>query len=190
MKKILFLILFAANISTVFAQYREVTLPQKPVDKGYRDYDSESTPFWFAVEAEGATSIMEKSKNMQFATLSLTGGYRISEFLRLGVGFGSRMYVNNAEIRDNDSKFGIPVYANLRGNFVSAYDREDVPYWSVNIGGVTGDGVYFSPTIGYSFGGMRNNFLIGLSYTLNSFKDCDKKNRTYSYLGIKLGYEF
>lgn len=190
MKKIFLFLLLTVNISSVFAQYREVTLPQQPSDKGYTDYDSESSPFWFSVEAEGASSIMENSKNMQFATLSLSGGYRFSEFLRVGAGFGGRMYVNNSDVRDGDSKFGIPIYINARGNFVSAYDRGDVPYWSVNIGGVTGDGIYFSPTIGYSIGGLRNNFLVGISYTVNSFKDCDKNNRTYSYFGIKLGYEF
>lgn len=191
MKKIFLMLLLVVNISAAFAQYRDVTLPQRPSNDGYKDYDrSGSTPFWFSIETEGASSIMEKSKNMQFASLQLTGGYRINEFLRVGVGFGGRMYVNNYEVRDGDRQFGIPVYANARGNFVSAYDRQDVPYWSVNLGGVTGEGLYFNPTIGYSFGGLRNTFLIGLSYTLSNFKDYAKDNRTYSYFGVKLGYEF
>ena len=190
MKKIILFLLLTVNTSLAFAQYRDVTLPQRPADNVYKDYDRDATPFWFGVEADGASSIMGTSKNMQFVTLTLTGGYTFSEYLRIGAGFGGRMYVNNSEIRESERKFGMPLYFNARGNFISAYDREEVPYWSINIGTTTTEGVYLNPTIGYSFGGVRNKFLVGLSYTLSSFKDYEEDTRVYSYFGIKLGYEF
>ena len=74
--------------------------------------------------------------------LTFTGGYRINEFLRLGVGFGGRMYVNNASVRNTNSKFGIPIFANVRGNFISAQDRDGVPFWSLNVGGITKEGAF------------------------------------------------
>lgn len=179
------------TVSTSWAQYRNVTLPEKPKSTNYKDYTTEgATPLWFSVEAQGFSSVMEKKSNMQAVDLTITGGYRFNEYLRVGVGFGGRAYVNNADIRNTDQKICMPIFANLRGNFISAQDRDGVPYWSVNVGGVTKEGVFFNPTIGYSFGGLRNNFLIGLSYTLGTFKNCSEENVTYSFLGVKLGYEF
>lgn len=175
---------------TVAAQHRDVTLPAKPAEKPYRDYTSDTTPFWFAIEADGGSSIMESRTNMQYVTLTATGGYSFSEYLRVGLGFGGKMYVNNAGYRDTDSKFGIPVFANVRGNIISAYDRDGVPFWSLNIGTITHEGLLLNPTIGYSFGGVRNKFLIGLSYTLSTFKNHKKESQAYSYFGLKLGYEF
>ena len=37
---------------------------------------------------------------------------------------------------------------------------------------------------------VRNNFLVGVNYSIVAFKNCDKKNVAYSYIGIKFGYEF
>ena len=84
----------------------------------------------------------------------------------------------------------MPLFVNVRGNIVSASERDGVPFWSLNVGGITSEGFFASPTIGYSFGGLRNNFLIGLSYTVSSFKDKKKEDVVYSYFGLKLGYEF
>ena len=165
-------------------------MPEAPKKSNYRNYSMENAGFWCAVDAEGGSSVMVNSKNMQYTALSFTGGYRISEFLRFGAGIGVRYYVNNAEIRDTNNKFGVPIFANVRGNFISAYDRGDVPFWSVNIGGITNEGFFASPTIGYSFGGLRNNFQIGISYTITSFKNFEKADKVYSYFGLKLGYEF
>lgn len=190
MRIVLIYLLLVIGCLSVNAQYRNVTLPEKPHQTGYKDYYNTESGFWCAFEAEGGSSIMATKKNMQYVGISFTGGYRINEFLRFGAGLGGRMYVHNAEIRNTDNKFGIPIFANVRGNFISAYDRDGVPFWSINIGGITEEGFFASPTIGYSFGGLRNNFLIGISYTLTSFKDCEKTNQVYSYFGLKLGYEF
>lgn len=190
MKRILFLaVLFSVMISAA-AQYRDVVLPEKPSKTAYKDYNGEETGFWCAVELEGGSSVMQHKTNAQFAGLTWTGGYRFNEYLRVGAGVGGKWYVHNAGIRDTKDKFGFPIFANVRGNFISAYHRDGVPFWSVNVGGITQEGFFANPVVGYSFGGLRNNFQIGLSYTLSCFKNCAKENTTYSYLGIKLGYEF
>ena len=113
-----------------------------------------------------------------------------SRYLRLGVGFGGRMYVNNAKVRQTDSKFGVPVFAAARGNFISAYDRDGVPFWSVRLGGIIKEGIYFSPSVGYSFGGIRNNFQVGIAYDLINPKDFTGDRRIYSGFSLRLGYEF
>lgn len=173
----------------MLAQYRQVNLPKKNRQSNYKEIITENTGFWCAFETEGGSSIMETKTNMQFVNLSFTGGYRFNEYLRIGLGLGGRMYVNNADVRNTNSKFGIPLYVNLRGNFVSAYDRDGVPFWSLNLGGITREGLFLNPTIGYSFGGLRNNFYLGLSYTLTDFKDFTKSKQKYSYFGLKIGYE-
>ena len=188
--RIISFILFVLLALPSFGQYRDVRIPEQPKGSNYRDYTSQEKGFWCAVETEGGSSIMEHKTNMQYVTLTFTGGYRINEFLRLGVGFGGRMYVNNASVRNTNSKFGIPIFANVRGNFISAQDRDGVPFWSLNVGGITKEGAFFSPTIGYSFGGLRNNFQVGVAYTLSNLKDNAGVKQNYSYFGLKLGYEF
>lgn len=190
MKRLL-LSLFVLGVTlSANAQYRDVKLPDKPKQTSYRDYEKEDAGFWFAIEAEGGSSIMAQHTNMQYVNLSFVGGYRFSEFLRVGAGAGGRMYVNHASIRDTDNKFGVPIFVNVRGNLVSAYDQDGVPFWSLNIGGITNEGVFVSPSVGCSFAGLRNNFQISLSYTISSFTDYTKTKQAYSYVALKLGYEF
>jgi len=190
MRKMSLLAVMAIASLSASAQYRDVKLPEKPTQTKYTDFEHKTNGFWCAVELDGGSSVMNSLPNTQYVNLAYTGGYRFSEFLRAGAGLGVRMYVNNHEVRNTDNKFGVPIFANARGNFMSAYDRDGVPFWSVNIGGITQEGFFASPTIGYSFGGLRNNFQVGLCYTLTTFKDCSDESRVYSSFGIKVGYEF
>lgn len=189
MKRIVLLLLAAVSVLSASAQYRDVKLPEKPKQEGHRNYLAENKGFWFTVDLEGGSSIMSATPNMQYVAATAAAGYRFSQYLRVGIGLGAKYYVHNAYVRNTDNKVGVPLFANVRGNFISAYDRDGVPFWSVNIGGLTHEGFFASPTIGYSFGGMRNNFLIGISYTIQSFKDFTQARRTYSYFGLKLAYE-
>lgn len=191
MKYLLSLFMLLLTLSAN-AQYRQVRLSNASESRQpkYRDYLREDQGFWCAAEFEAGSSVMVHSPNMQYTGLQFTGGYRLSEYLRLGAGLGVRYYVHNAGIRDTDNKYGVPIYANARGNFVSAYDRDGVPFWSMNIGGITNEGFFMSPTLGYSFGGMRNNFQVGICYTLTAFRNNEKRDQAYSYFGLKLGYEF
>ena len=190
MKRFFYILLLLSVTISVSAQYRNVKLPEKPLLTKYKNYEKEDKGFWCAIETEGGSSVMVHSTNMQYVNISFIGGYRLSEYFRFGLGLGGRMYVNNADVKDTDNKFGIPLFANVRGNFISAYERDGVPCWSFNIGGITNDGFFASPTVGYSFGGLRNNFLIGINYTITTFRNSDKDNVAYSYFGLKLGYEF
>jgi hypothetical protein len=190
MKKLLFLIMALSLTFTASAQYRDVKLPEKPKQTAYPDFERQNAGFWFSVDLEGGSSIMSQKTNTQYVNLAWTGGYRFSEFLRVGAGVGGRMYVHNAWVRGTDNKFSVPIFANIRGNLMSAYDIDGVPYWSLNVGGITNEGFFFNPTVGYSFGGWRNNFLIGISYTLTSLKYEDGSNVAYSFFGLKIGYEF
>lgn len=40
------------------AQYRDVKMPQQPKQGNYRDYTSEDKGFWYAIEAEGGSTII------------------------------------------------------------------------------------------------------------------------------------
>lgn len=91
--RIISFILFVLLALPSFGQYRDVRIPEQPKGSNYRDYTSQEKGFWCAIETEGGSSIMEHKTNMQYVNLTFTGGYRINEFLRLGVGFGGRMYV-------------------------------------------------------------------------------------------------
>lgn len=190
MKRLAVLATLVLMVLMASAQYRDVKLPEEPKHKNYRDYSSAKSGFWCAIDIDGGSSIMASKPNMQYVGAAVTGGYRLNEYLRMGVGVGARVYVNNSNIRDTENRVGIPIFANVRGNFISAYDRDGVPYWSVNIGGITSEGFFASPTIGYSFGGLRHNFQIGVSYTICHFNNNLKVGSTYSYFGLRLGYEF
>ena len=133
MKKIVIFLVLLSTSTSILAQYRNVKLPEKPKMTHYKNYEKENKGFWCAIESELGSSVMVHRTNMQYVNILFTGGYRLNEFIRFGAGFGGKMYVNNAEIRDSDNKFGIPIFANVRGNFISAYERDGVPYWSFNI---------------------------------------------------------
>ena len=190
MKRSILSILMLSATFIVNAQYRSVKLPDAPKQTKYKIYEMENSGFWCAADAELGSSIMKHNTNMQYTNIALTGGYRFNEFLRLGAGFGIRYYMHNAGVRNSSDKFGFPIFVNVRGKFISAYDRNGAPFWSFNFGGITHEGVFASPTLGYGFGGLRNNFQIGISYTIANFKNYNKSNKVYSYLGLKIGYEF
>ena len=190
MKKIIILFAILLFFTDTMAQDKNIRLPEKPKQGTYVDYEMQDKGFWCGVETDGGSSIMLSHTNMQYVNLLFMGGYRINEFIRVGIGFGPRFYVNNGDIRNSEHNVSIPIFATARGNFLSAYDRDAVPYWSMHIGGAVRDGFYMSPTLGYSFGGLRNCFLIGICYTLSTFEDLCKDNRRYSYFGLRLGYEF
>lgn len=191
MKKFLFFSLFVFAFSfCAQAQYRDVKLPDKPEMTKYEDFYKKSTGFWCSVELEAGSSVMVNKSNLQYTSLAFIGGYRFSEFLRVGLGLGARLYLHNANVRLSDNVFGLPIFAHARGNFISAYDRDGVPMWSLSVGGITNDGFFVSPTFGYSFGGLRNNIFVGVNYTLTTFTNYRRNNVAYSYLGLKVGYEF
>lgn len=181
--------LMIALMGMAAAQYRDVKLPESPKQDPYKHYEMQERGIWFAVDLDGGSSVQPKD-NMQYAELTLAGGYRLSQYLRLGAGFGARFFVAGADVREQGGLVGIPLFVNARGNIIPAYDRDLVPYWQCNAGIIAGDGLYLNPAFGISTGGVRNTFHLALSYTLASFTNNQSASATYSYFGLKLGYEF
>ena len=93
------------------------------------DYTKNETGFWFAAELQGGVTVRPNKHNMQFGELDVVAGYRISDYVRVGVGIGGRYYGGNHDFRANSGEFSVPIYANVRGNFIPTEYRKVVPYY-------------------------------------------------------------
>lgn len=181
-----------------FAYGEAPKIPQEKNSNVYREYSEYDKGFWCAIELQGGTSCHHKRDNVGMLELDFVGGYRFNEYLRVGLGVGSRYYFNNNDLRYTSVKWAYPVYLNVRGNFIPGEHRTVVPYYSFDIGGAAKDGFLFRPTIGVRFGEKRSAFLLGLSYlgqSLKSFKvnedNTVSPDRIYSsFITLKVGYEF
>lgn len=161
------------------------------------DYTKNETGFWFAAELQGGVTVRPNKHNMQFGELDVVAGYRISDYVRVGVGIGGRYYGGNHDFRANSGEFSVPIYANVRGNFIPTEYRKVVPYYSFDLGGALRDGVFLRPTIGLRIGEPRAAFLIGISYLGQSTKmwkddatKPTKEDKFFSGVSLKIGYEF
>ncbi len=190
-------------------------MPSAPESR-YRDYSSSTKGFWAAAELAGGLSIDHDSaiKATYPVDLHFTFGYRFSEFLQVGVGVGfrhyfdgkmARCYIDGKQEREDflagkckpeDYQWAFPIYANVRGLFLSGQSRSVVPYWSVEAGHAINDGFMASPTLGLRIGDMeRHHFLVGLSYTAQYTRLWGKADHSYKFgclhvLQLKLGYQF
>ena len=190
MKKIFMLTLAAAFFCTTALAQQTVRLPEKP-KHGYTHHSDVDKGFWCSIEAEGGSSVYVEKRNMQVAGARFTAGYRFNEYLKVGAGFGGRYYFHNNDVRrKRDSGFTLPLYADIRGNFISQRNRDVVPYWSVNVGGAVWDGFFFSPTIGLRFGEERDSWLLGLSYSFNTIQAAPHNGKEANFLLLRVGYEF
>ena len=134
--------------------------------------------------------MMVNKKNVAMAGASFGGGYRFSQFLKVGVGLGVLYYPNNSNVRNSDNYVAMPLFFNVRGNFLSEEIRRTVPFWSVNIGSTVPDGFFMTPSVGLRVGEKRNAFLISIGYTLRHLKSYPQSVDFYSGVLVKLGYEF
>ena len=69
-----------------YGQNNNVTLPEKPNRNKYVDYSTKESGFWCAAQIGanyGDTALL--------AQLDVIGGYRFSEFLRVGIGVSPRI---------------------------------------------------------------------------------------------------
>ena len=178
----------------------------------YHDYTDYTRGFWGAAEFSFGASLnrAEYLGSVVPLEVSVTGGYRLSEFLQLGVGLGIRLYINNQQARRYVNEYGdtsnrpwaFPVYLNARGLFYSGQSRTVVPYWSASLGYTINDGFMFSPTVGIRIGSLtRHHVLVGLGYTAQGSRlkqpGDDPENKVFPYkrkclslLQFKLGYQF
>lgn len=154
----------------IFAQERQIKLPEKPNRSKYVDYSIKDDGFWCAIQigtGYGDTAMVYQ--------LDIMAGYRFSEFLKVGLGASPRIGLKS-----------VPVYLDVRGNFIPQIDRMYSFYWNLDLGYAIKDGIYLSPGVGMKFGGVRHNFLVGLNYTLQGFETANTKH----FAGIRIGYEF
>lgn len=175
-------------ILTVTIQAQEIRMPQMPKKKPYKDLSMQEKGFWFAVEAGAGSTAESGMKNAQIATATVTGGYRFSEFLKIGAGVGGGYYFNNSDIRSSSERVNIPVFLNVRGNIMTQEYQTAVPYWAFSAGSRINDGTFFSPAIGFRFGEHRSSFIMAVRYEYGQIKLVDGKKWCSSF-HLSFGYE-
>ena len=175
----------------VNAQDRQIIMPEAPMQEKYTEFTLKDNGYWCSVELDVAPSVKFHEMCMWTSTLSFVNGYRFNDYVRLGVGVGAGYYfANNDVVRDTDIKWTMPIFVNVRGNFMSQEVREIVPFWSVDIGGAVRDGFLFTPSVGCRIGERRSAFLASLGY---SYRGIDAKkglSNNRSFIVLKIGYEF
>jgi opacity protein-like surface antigen len=200
MKKLIFALICAAVAISASAQTRDVRIPTEQNEgEKFVNLPTLKKGFYFATELSGVYSISHDD-NFGIGELDVVGGYRFNEYIRVGIGIGARYYINNSDykIRQAWSDWGLPLYVNLRGNFISSTYRTVTPYWSVDVGTSFPDGVMFRPSVGIRVGQERSAFLLALTYSLQSTRVWDEMiggptgttHTSRSFLGVKVGYEF
>lgn len=188
MKRSILTAVLLAIVVGAAAQQREIKMPEEPARQ--RNIAEMDQGFWCAIDAGGGTTLMEGRKNVAMAGAAFTGGFRFSQYLKVGVGLGVLYYPNNDNVRSRDSHLAMPLFANVRGNLLSDNIRTTVPYWSVNVGATLPDGAFITPSIGLKIGEKRNAFLVSIGYTLRELKVQKGKDDTFSGALLKIGYEF
>lgn len=163
----------------------------------HKDYSKFDSGFWATIETNTGYLFNFEDTRLGFVDLDIVGGYRFNEYARLGLGVGARYYIGNNDYRKDNTEWAFPIFANIRGNIISAKYRTVVPFYSFDIGTSCRDGFMIRPTIGLRIGEPRSAFILGLSYMGQSIKSFEivknekvNKEKFASFFTIKLGYEF
>lgn len=164
---------------------------------GYSDYTELNRGFFFAADALEGFSL-NRGTTVSLAEVNVIGGYRFNEYIRLGAGFGPRYYTSGASVRYSNSRWALPLFFNGRGNFIPSTYRDVVPFWSFDIGTTFPDGFMFRPSLGIRIGQNRSAFTVNVCYlgqTLRQLHTTENnqykiRHNYYSFLGLRLGYEF
>lgn len=170
--------------------YTEPNTPNISSSSSLNDYATYDKGFWMGVNFMGAYSLFLTEHCTPWAELSIVGGYRFNQYLKVGIGFGARYYFENSKLRERDIKWSFPILATVRGNIISDEYRTVVPYYSVEIGGTIQDGFMWRPTFGLRIGQSRSALLVGINYTGQDLIYKTNKKRYVSSLGLTIGYEF
>ena len=162
-------------------------LPEPSKRAPYVHYSDRRTGFWFSAELNvGALMCQfdDKSGTAVNLAMDITGGYRFSQYLKVGLGLmpGTPIWVSDDE---PDDTFLLPVYFQLRGNFIDDEVRTFVPFWAA---------------LGFRYGQPRHALVMGLAYTARQFEyepsAAAGTTAAASQLGwghilsLKIGYEF
>lgn len=175
-------------LCNIHAQNRVIKMPVAP-SKAHNIAEDDKGSYWCALEFGGGSTAMEHKKNVAMAGASVSGGYRINQYIKVGAGLGVLYYPNSSNVRDTKNHLSMPLFVNARGNILSEETRRTVPYWSVNLGTSVPDGFFVSPSLGLRIGENRNAFLVSIGYTIRHLKSSQDISN-YSGALLKLGYEF
>lgn len=177
MKKTVIIFALSCIISLpISAREDSITLPEKPKRPEYVDYSSLEKGFFGAVQLSPTLAMDKDDNKTAIYQVDLIAGYRFGEFFRLGAGVSPRI----GEMKN------LPIYVDLRGNFISQRSRMCVPYWSIDAGYTLNQGMYLAPTAGIRVGGLRHDFVLGIGYTFQGVQEASDLNCAV----LRLGYEF
>lgn len=190
LRNIVLILITLASFNLVKGQNHNPKLPPISKDITLNDYASSHQGFWGAVQLSGASSVILEASNSPMSEIDIVGGYRFSSYFKIGLGLGGRYYFNNTNIRSKSFHMSLPLYLNVRGNFINDEYRTVVPYYSADLGAAIGDGVMWRPTLGIRIGQDRSAFLMGISYLGQSLKYRNGKDKYVSFIGLTLGYEY
>lgn len=201
----------AATAIGADAQSRPTRQVKMPTEQGeaspvQNDYETYQTGFFMSGEAATGWSLDSGRDNMGFTEVAATGGYRFSEYLRVGLGIGARVYYHD-DARYSAHHWGMPLYVNLRGNFIESGYRNAVPFWSVDCGATFPDGFMVRPMVGVRVGQERSAFVASIGYMGQQIRqagdakpvqgeqgiemyEIDPDHTFCSFITLKLGYEF
>jgi len=188
-----FVLVFSMLLSLFIghAQERSVIMPQAPKQEKYVEYSLMDKGYWWSIDLGIAPSLKFHETSMWTSTISFVNGYRFNDYLKIGLGIGAGYYfANNDVVRDTDIKWIMPLFVNVRGNFVSQEVREIVPFWSVDVGGAFGDGLLCTPSVGCRIGERRSALIASLGYSYRGIKAKEELGNGRSFVVLKLGYEF
>lgn len=203
LKKFLIIAAFALHLPiSLSAQSMPTREIKMPTETGLgvksNDYHQFQKGFFASAEVSTAFSIHPNTKNVGLTELDIVGGYRFCDFLRVGLGLGGRLYFNAAELRTHD--WALPLFVNVRGNFIPNAYNTVVPFWSFDIGTTFPDGFMIRPTVGIRVGQPRSAFIASLGYLgqnlrINKISEASeiapaRQHKFYNFITLKLGYEF
>lgn len=193
MRKLLTLALLMAALglrAQIYNDYMQgVRMPKKPATSNFTDYSRRDRGFWCAGQIGATSSVRIGGPNLQTVGFDYIFGYRLSQWVRLGLGLGGRAYVHNNDVRDK-SAWTMPIYAHARGNFMRQGTRMCVPFWGMSIGGTVNDGFFLSPQVGLRVGEPRSSFTVAVAYQWQQI-DCSHVHAVdYNFMQLTLGYEF
>lgn len=188
-KMLLFLTAIFSGIAA-FSQENAVRLPAVPNKHDYVQYSEKNNGFWCSAGVTAGYSITS-GKGACEVSADFIGGYRFNEYVRLGMGVSPRFLVaSHRDFPKSGQSVECPLYFDVRGNFLPQDQRMFSPYWSFDAGYTFNCGAYASPTLGLKFGGLRNDFLIGLSYVMQQYVYKEDCMGIRNMICLKLAYEF
>ncbi len=191
MRNLLLVCLLVLGCTWSTAQTDSIRMPERPTKKALvPELSHQKSGYWCTAEFSAGSTAMMNQHNSPYIGASFSNGYRLNEYLKLGVGIGCNWWVLNSHIRESDISLTLPLYACARGNFLPDILTSSAPYWDIKVGSAVGDGFFFSPSIGMRFGESRSAFTVSVGYAYRDVKRISDHKSIMHCAELHLGYEF